>query len=127
MQNEIKIGEKYCIEVSVYDKLTDGIYFADKFERNKIFLSLDQVKQIAIHHSKLMEIPEIGKEYEFSNYGKTWEKSKFTGYSNENGYDIKFIRPIQQSNELEELQQKAKELGYKLVKKIKYLTFWGFA
>lgn len=122
MENEIKIGEKYFIEVSVYDKLTDGIYFADKFERNKIFLSLEQVKQIAIPHSKLMEIPEIWKKYEFSRDAKNWNKGEFVGFgkyceSIKTTSIVDYIRPIQQPNELEELQQKAKELGYKLVKK----------
>ena len=115
MENEIKIGEKYYIEVSVYDKLTDGIYFADKFERNKIFLSLDQVKQIAIPHSKLMEIPEIGKEYSFSDDRKDWSKGVFSGYESDGCNMWNFIRPIKQITELEEAIKICEKYGKKVV------------
>lgn len=125
--SKIKVGEKFYIEVEVVDSLNNGGVMVSV---NNFTLLIAKVSEL-IPHSKLMEIPEIWKKYEFSRDAKNWNKGEFVGFgkyceSIKTTSIVDYIRPIQQPNELEELQQKAKELGYKLVKKIKYLTFCVF-
>ena len=100
--SNFKIGDNIYLDYTIL-KIDDKDSFSIQVKRPNSNSFWVKESDIISPNQSQLQLPEIGKEYEFSGDGKSWRRVKLKGFYDYENIIWTFIRPIPEPSP-EELQ-----------------------